>query len=204
MQPVLRTGRQGESGYPPARGRCSCSLKCSAGDEHTPSAERGWRLDQGARMKAPQVGDEPPGPCLTSGQPRPQRNVPSVLSGEVLGHRGERRIGPDISGAPGGACPHSRGSRGSCMVENARVVVKELDEDVAPEPAQPLALQKTGAAPHAHRIAEPVPGRTGLPRARCPGGAGADLGGVAETHRVDGRGCPRSAPPSVIAFWTRS
>src|SRR5487761_1348454 len=69
---------------------------------------------------------------------------PPAPAGQVLGHRRERGIDPDVSGAPGSACPHPRGGRDSCVAQDTRVVVKHLNEDVAPEPAQPLALLEHG------------------------------------------------------------
>jgi hypothetical protein len=74
--------------------------------------------------------------------------VPAVPAGHVLGHRGERRVHPAVPGAPRVLRPHPRRRLGARVAQDARVIVEQLGEDVAPEPAQPLP-----AAEHGHGAA---------------------------------------------------
>jgi hypothetical protein len=65
---------------------------------------------------------------------------PPVPASQVFGHCGERRVYSQITGTPRCIRPHPRGSLNPFVAQDAGVVVQHLDEDIAPEPAQPLAI----------------------------------------------------------------
>jgi hypothetical protein len=144
VPPVPQIGRREARGSPPVRGRCSCAIKRPAGDEDAAASERRRRLDQCARVEASQVGDEPPGPGLTSWQPGPRTEPPIRPGGPGTRPSPRTRHRHGCLRCSGDACPHPHGGRDSCVAQDARVVVKHLDEDIAPEPAQPLAVLEHG------------------------------------------------------------
>jgi hypothetical protein len=67
-------------------------------------------------------------------------NHPPIAASQVLGHRRERSVHPVVPGAPWNARPHPRRRRDARVAHHTAVVIEHLNEDIPPEPAQPLTV----------------------------------------------------------------
>jgi hypothetical protein len=62
----------------------------------------------------------------------------------MFGHPSERGINSTVAGAPRRTKPHLRCGGDTAMTQNACVVIQQLNKDMPPETAQPLAILKHG------------------------------------------------------------
>ena len=105
-QSASSSGLGDARGCPPAQARRSCAIECPAGDKDTATAERRRRLDQRTWVQAPQVGDQPPGPCLTFRQPGPWREPSIRPCGPGTRPSQRTRHRPDCLRCSSGAADH--------------------------------------------------------------------------------------------------